>query len=103
MWRYRIATRSAALCKPINCAAPRGSSADRVSYARLQRACLTKYERGSNHCSRFDWSHDLLFSRLFFWGFAKPHARATAVLIDELDAATSKARRNAASFTSVTG
>jgi hypothetical protein len=50
----RIATRSLALCKPTNCAAPHGSSEDRVLYARLPLAWLTKYERGSSRCSRFN-------------------------------------------------
>src|SRR5260370_23835915 len=38
------------------CAAPRGSSEDRVSYARLRHGCLKKHKPGSNHCSRFEWS-----------------------------------------------
>ena len=51
---YRTATRSLALCKPTNCAVPHGSSEDRVLYARLLLACLTKYEQGSSRCSRFN-------------------------------------------------
>jgi hypothetical protein len=64
MSRYQTATRSAALYKPINCAVPRGSSEGRGLYPRLPQACLTKYEPGSNRCSRFDWSsnRDRLFA-----------------------------------------
>ena len=38
----------------VHCAGPHGSSEDRVLYARLPLACLTKYEQGSSRCSRFN-------------------------------------------------
>ena len=57
------------MCKPTNCAAPHGSSEDRVLYARLPLA-LTKYDKvkplsrfnraaelgvGGEACSKADW------------------------------------------------
>src|SRR5713101_6835562 len=81
---YRTATRSAALSKPINCEAPHGSSEDRVSYARLQQACLTKYELGSNRCSRFDLSCN---QDRYFRGFS-----LTARLVDRLATLSLSAR-----------
>jgi hypothetical protein len=51
---FRTAMRSAALCKPISCAASRGSSADLGLSTRPQLACLTKCEPSSNPCFRFD-------------------------------------------------
>src|SRR5258706_5090148 len=71
---YRTATTSAALYKPINCAVSRGSSEGRGLYPRLPQACLTKYELGSNRCSRFDLSCN---QADYFRGFS-----LTAGLID---------------------
>jgi hypothetical protein len=57
----------------------------RGSYARLQRACSTKYEPDSNRCSRFNWSCscDRYFRGFSFPGLSKANTGATAVLVDQ--------------------